>query len=68
VGSEMSESARYAPQVQVVVAGQVVVQLDAVLEGLHGGVSETQRRVILLAKVSGLVAGWLQIYLHYIPS
>lgn len=45
------------PQVQIVVAGQVVVQLDAVLERLHGGVGEAQRRVVLLAEIGGLIGG-----------
>lgn len=45
------------PQIQIVVAGQVVVQLDAVLECLHGGVGEAQRRVVLLAEVGGLIGG-----------
>lgn len=43
------------PQAQVVVAGEVVVQLDAVLEGLHRGVGEAHGRVILLAEVGRLL-------------
>jgi hypothetical protein len=49
------------PQVQVVVAGEIVVQLDAVLEGLHCCVGEAQRRVILFAEVGGLIASGLGV-------
>lgn len=45
-----------SPEVQVVVAGEVVVKLDAVFEGLHGGVGEADGGVILLAEVRGFVA------------
>lgn len=45
------------PQVQIVVAGQVIVQLDAVLEGLHRAVGEAQRGVILLAEVGVSIGG-----------
>jgi hypothetical protein len=41
----------YIPQVQVVIACQVIMQFDAVLESLHCRVSETHRRVILLAEL-----------------
>lgn len=43
------------PQTQVIVTGQVIVELDPVFESLHGGVGETERSVILLAQVGGLV-------------
>ena len=53
---------RDSPEVQVVVAGEVIVKFDAVLEGLHGGVGESHGRVILLAEVGGCVSlhwgGW----------
>lgn len=45
------------PEAQVVLAGEVVVQLDAVLEGLYGGVGEAQRRVVPPAQVGGAIAG-----------
>lgn len=39
------------PQIQIILAGQVVVRLDPVLEGLHGVMRQSQRRVILLAEL-----------------
>jgi hypothetical protein len=55
--SEKGGGGGCVPQIQVVVAGEVIVQFDAVLEGLHGGMGEAQRCVILLAEVRCLVAG-----------
>lgn len=43
------------PQTQIVLAGQIIVLLDPILESLHGLVGDTERRLILLAKLGALL-------------
>lgn len=48
---------RNTPELQVVVRGQVVVQLNAVLESLHRGMCEAHGSVVFLAEVGGIIGG-----------
>lgn len=47
---------QYSPKTQIIVASQVIVKLDPVLQGLHGCVGDAQWRIILIAQ-SGFLLG-----------